>query len=36
MNKHLHRRSFLKNTAAAGIGLSLLNTPAQLFAAQKR
>ncbi|UYQ91603.1 Gfo/Idh/MocA family oxidoreductase [Chitinophaga horti] len=36
MNKHLHRRSFLKNTAAAGIGLSLLNTPARLLASQKK
>jgi predicted dehydrogenase len=30
------RRSFIKNTAAAGIGFSLLNTPARLFAQTKK
>ncbi|ATL49546.1 glycosyl hydrolase [Chitinophaga caeni] len=36
MNKHLHRRNFLKNTAAAGVGLSLMGSSAKLFAAQKK
>ncbi|MBC9914010.1 Gfo/Idh/MocA family protein [Chitinophaga varians] len=37
MNKQpLHRRSFLKNTAAAGIGLSMLGSSAKLFANEKK
>jgi len=37
MNKQqLHRRSFIKGTVAAGVGLSLLNTPAKLFANEKK
>jgi predicted dehydrogenase len=32
----LHRRTFIKHTAATGIGLSLLDTPARLFAQAKK
>lgn len=36
MNKHLHRRKFIRNSVAAGVGLSLLNSPARIFAAEKK
>ncbi|SHK79377.1 Oxidoreductase family, NAD-binding Rossmann fold [Chitinophaga jiangningensis] len=36
MKQPLHRRSFLKNTAAAGIGLSMLGSSAKLFANEKK
>src|SRR3954468_11661483 len=34
--QHLHRRNFLKTTVAASVGLSLLDTPARLFANVKK
>ncbi|WPQ62449.1 Gfo/Idh/MocA family oxidoreductase [Chitinophaga sancti] len=34
--QHLHRRTFLKNTMAAGVGLTLLDTPSRLFANVKK
>ncbi len=37
MNQHnLHRRNFIKGAAVAGIGATLLHSPAQLFAAAKQ
>ncbi|ACU63963.1 Gfo/Idh/MocA family protein [Chitinophaga pinensis] len=34
--QQFHRRNFLKTTVAAGVGLTLLNTPARLFADIKK
>ncbi len=36
MSEPLHRRDFIRTTAAAGIGASLLASPFQLFAAEKK
>lgn len=37
MNQHnLHRRNFIKGAAVAGIGATLLHSPAELFAAAKQ